>query len=242
MTGRVKVSRLKSIPHPLDEDREIADPRRQEAQSLQLANGDAVQAVEDVFAGWSLLQDRQKVTMLVTTASEVRDQWARVRESFLVIGRKLLAIEENLTPDEFEVVRREHGRIFPFSATVGSQLRQVARAVRSGRIPVEQCPHGYSVAYLLATMSDEELARAREANLVRPDVTRSTVVAFRKALAIEAQEKSPIAAHRIPLTKLRAELEQMAADRRRMLDNLREMGRRRRAILAKLSRIGLDAD
>ena len=241
MSGRVKASRLNAVPHPLDEEREVADPRRQEAQSLQLADGDAVQAVEDVFAGWSLLQDRQKMTMLVTTASEVRDQWARVRESFLVIGRKLLALEENLSPDEFEILRREHGRIFPFSATVGSQLRQVARAVRAGRIPLEQCPHGYSVAYLLATMSDEELARAREANLVRPDVTRSTVVAFRKALALEAQANSPIAAHRIPLTKLQAELEQMAADRRRMLEKLREMGQRRREILEKLHKIGLDA-
>lgn len=211
---------------------QVVDPRQQSAQILGQGDAQVLSAIEDTFTGMSLLKDRDKIEMLITASSEVRDQWVRVRDSFLTIGRKLLTIEERLTAEEFNVLRREHGRIFPFSDGVAFQLREVARAVRARRIGLEECPHGYSVAYQLAAMSDEQLQRAREAHLVRPDVTRAKVIAFRRSLAEEerkmGQDESPKS-----LAKMR--LSELGDERRQLLERLCVIGRLRREAIAVLA-------
>jgi hypothetical protein len=238
MSGRLKKSRAAAI---LDvetefEDLTLGDPRRDEARVLHAQDETTLNAIHEVFAGTPLLTDRSKVELLLFTASEVRDQWSRARDSFLIIGRKLLALEETLTAEEFGRLRRDSVRIFPFSDSIASQLRQVARAVRSGRIPAEQCPTGYSTAYLLAVLNEEELARARAENLIRPDVPRARVVEFRKRLA-RATEIIP---NRLSVAKFRAEKERLDRERRMLLERLKEIGGRRREIMRKLVEAGAD--
>ncbi|HTR16423.1 MAG TPA: hypothetical protein VMI52_05240 [Acetobacteraceae bacterium] len=238
MSGRLKKSRATALLGTEAEfdDLSLGDRRRDAARVLHAQDETTLNAIHEVFAGTPLLADRGKVELLLFTASEVRDQWSRARDSFLTIGRKLLALEETLTADEFVRLRRDSVRIFPFSDSIASQLRQVARAVRSGRIPAEQCPTGYSTAYLLAVLSEDELARARAENLVRPDVPRARVVEFRKRLA-QATETIP---NRLSLAKFRAERDRLDRERTMLLARLKEIGVRRREIVCKLAEAETD--
>ena len=234
--NRLKISRLAAVARPDDEEVVARDPRRQSAQVLNERGGEVLAAIEGAFVGTSLLRDRERMLALVSSAAEIHDQWGKVRESFLNIGRKLLSLDKLLSFDEADAFRREHQRILPFSHTVAVQLRQVARAVDGGRIPLEFCPHGYSTAYQLAAMADVELERAKEAGLVRPDVTRSRLIMWRRAYAIAAETST--SPGRLSTSKLRTELEQLRQERRQNLQRLVEIRRRSSEIMSKLRQVG----
>ncbi len=70
----------------------------------------------------------------------------------------------------------------PFGRQVAFQLRTVAAAVDAGKIEEDVLPQSYSTAYSLVTLEDEYFALARSRNLVRRDVVRSELEAFRREI------------------------------------------------------------
>jgi hypothetical protein len=203
----------------LEEQEDIViDPRAQQLRSIAVTQDPAVlNALEAIFEGTGVMGDEHKAQMLVQVRHEVHAEWRKAKQSFLAIGKSLLAIEQTLTPDEFRRLSKGTERIFPFSETIATQLRQVARAVMSGRLNETEMPGSYSVAYQIAVMDGPTIEIARSRNLVRPDVTRTEVIAFRREInappASQPQrlDIGTVRREKARLTKLRAELAERLA-------------------------------
>jgi hypothetical protein len=115
-------------------------------------------------------------------AREIGTLWSEAQTKFLTIGRYLIQAKQDLPHGEFdEMVRRD----LPFSRQIAHQLRTVASAIDSGRLVEDEIPHSYATVYFLATLSDNQLALARERGLVSPTTTRPQVLAFKRSLSEE---------------------------------------------------------
>lgn len=208
------------------------DLREEDARNIGL-NAEAGRSIlTEIFAGTDLLLDEEKVSLILSVRAEVLDHWTKARNSFLSIGRALLALDEDTKLTEIEKHRLKRGseRIFPFSDAIASQLRQVARAVRAGRIPEELCPSAYSTAYHLTLLEDEELEEARRLNLVRPDVPRSDVLRFRRTLT----ERHLGQADRKARERLQARKTELEAEYARLKNRLEKTSQELREVSAKL--------
>jgi hypothetical protein len=201
-----------------DQEDIVTDPRAQQLRSLAVTQDLAVlNALEAIFEGTAVMADEHKAQMLVQVRHEVHAEWRKAKQSFLAIGKSLLAVEQTLTADEFRRLSKGTERIFPFSETIATQLRQVARAVMSGRLNETEIPGSYSVAYQIAVMDGPTIEIARSRNLVRPDVTRTEVIAFRREInappASQPQrlDIGAVRREKARLTKLRAELAERLA-------------------------------
>jgi SepF-like predicted cell division protein (DUF552 family) len=203
----------------LEEQEDIlSDPRAQQLRSIAVTQDPAVlNALEAIFQGTGVMADEQKAQMLVQVRHEVHAEWRKAKQSFLAIGKSLLAVEQALAPDEFRRLSKGTERIFPFSETIATQLRQVARAVISGRLNETEMPGSYSVAYQIAVMDGPTIEIARSRNLVRPDVTRTEVIAFRREISAPPASQpqrldiSAVRREKARLTKLRDELAERLA-------------------------------
>jgi hypothetical protein len=109
---------------------------------------------------------------------EVSKLWQEAQERFLTIGRYLVRAKQQFK-GSFE---RDILPQLPFGKQVAFQLRTVAAAVDGGKVDERVLPRSYSTAYSLVTLEDEHLAVARSRNLVRPDVVRSELEAFRREM------------------------------------------------------------
>ena len=203
----------------LEEQEDIVmDPRAQQLRSIAVTQDPTVlSALEAIFEGTGVMADEHKAQMLVQVRHEVHAEWRKAKQSFLAIGKSLLAVEQALTPEEFKRLSKGTERIFPFSETSATQLRQVARAVISGRLNETEMPGSYSVAYQIAVMDGPTIEIARSRNIVRPDVTRTEVIAFRREInappASQPQrlDIGTVRREKARLMKLRAELAERLA-------------------------------
>lgn len=110
-------------------------------------------------------------------ASEIARLWVDAQRRFLEIGRHLNAAKATLPHGEFlPMVARD----LPFGPSVAQRLMKVAEAVDAGVLPLRQMPQNYSVAYELVVLSPEEREQATEEGLLRPDVRRAEVTAFKR--------------------------------------------------------------
>jgi hypothetical protein len=209
----------------------LPDPRQKDIERLVTVDGEVLDTVREVFRGTALVDDPAKVRALLQARGQVAEAWANAKASYLECGRALLAVDSVLDGAEQDALRRGFGRLFPFSETVASQFRQIARAVDSGRIPLECCPGSYSTAYQLALLTPTQLEIARTRGLLRPDVSRHMVLAFRR----EVRTNGGAPRESINLPKLRAELRRIDAEVRRGLEALVALRRRRREIRAVLA-------
>ncbi|TDH60107.1 hypothetical protein E2C06_24000 [Dankookia rubra] len=209
----------------------LPDPRQQDIGRFITVNGDVLDTVREVFQGTALADDPAKVRALLQARGQVAEAWSNAKAAYLECGRALLAVDEVLDDTERDALRRGFGRLFPFSETVASQFRQIARAVDSGRIPLEACPGSYSTAYQLALLTPAQLEIAQARGLLRPDVSRHLILAFRREIRIEPNRIR----ESIDMPKLRAELRRIDAEVRRGLETLATLRRRRREIRAVLA-------
>src|SRR3982750_4789364 len=74
---------------------------------------------------------------------------------------------------------------------------------KSGRLPMAQLPSNYSTIYMLSTLPDAALERAREAGLLRPDLKRSEVVAFKRRILTLDERPDPDEVRRRRIAALR---------------------------------------
>lgn len=112
-------------------------------------------------------------------AQEIRYHWNRSRKEFLSIGRYLNRAKETLPHGEFEAMIATD---MPFSVETAFRFRAVAEAIDTGRLTLDVLPGAESVAYQIVTMKPDELERAKSVGLIRPDVTRSQLIAFKRSL------------------------------------------------------------
>ncbi|MBX9596026.1 MAG: hypothetical protein K2X46_16805 [Roseomonas sp.] len=201
-----------------------ADPRATELRSLSVEDPAALQAIREVFAGTSLPEDQEKVRRILRARSEIQKEWGDARDSFLAIGRALLALEGDLTKAEFARLRHGTERLFPFSDATATQLRQIARAVDGGRIPAEACPGSYGTAYQITLLSEPQLRVARERGLIRPDVTRREIMQLRREVPADGLE--PLPPGRLDRARLREERARLGERRARLVDELAVVERR----------------
>ena len=199
------------------ESLDLPDLRSSRALALVAEPDEAsLSLINDVFVGTSLPSDPEKVELVLRLRGEIRHHWGTARDAFLSIGRALRFAEERLTAQEFLRLRKSAERLFPFSDSVATQLRKIAEAVDSGRIPETSCPGSYFNAYQLAVLRADHLELAVKRNLVRPDVTRAEVLAFRAELkAVVGPSPN------------KAAVQQIEAERTRLIG-------RRRALLLEL--------
>ena len=202
----------------------VMDRRATELRSLGAEDPAALEAIREVFAGTSLPNDREKVRRILRTRSEIQKEWGDARDSFLAIGRALVALESELTKAEFAKLRHGTERLFPFSDATATQLRQIARAVDGGRIPAEACPGSYGTAYQITLLTEPQLRIAQERGLIRPDVTRREIMQLRREVSADSMEPPP--SGRLDRVRLRAERVRLGERRARLAEELTAVERR----------------
>lgn len=161
-------------------DAQASDPRTMQLQAIGSDDAAAISIIRDLFAGTGLPDDHAKVRRILRVRAEVQKEWGDARDSFLGIGRALLSLEADLTRAEFQRLRQGSDRLFPFSDATATQLRQIARAVDSGKISADACPGSYGTAYQLTLLTESQMRIALCRGLVRPDVTRREIMQLRR--------------------------------------------------------------
>jgi hypothetical protein len=203
-----------------DEPAEAPDTRAEALVALGHDDAEALDTIRHLFAGTALPGDAARVSRLLRVRAEIHKEWRDARDSFLAIGRALLSLEDILTKAEMQRLRQGSERLFPFSDATATQLRQIARAVESGRLPYDLCPGSYGTAYQITLLTDRQLRVARARGLVRPDVTRREIISLRRELAGVETDPPVLAPNRIDRAALRDERHRLAERRQRLAAEL----------------------
>jgi hypothetical protein len=151
-----------------------------------------------------------KVRTRASFADAIGRLWAEAEENFVSIGRYLNHAKATLDHGEFmQMVERD----LPFRYSTGNRMMKVAAALDSNTLTLDTMPGSYAVAYEVLTLTEPERAAAASAGLIRPDVKRAELVAFKRSLRAPAPP---------PKSDRRAELE---ARRARLLAELEAVER-----------------
>lgn len=109
---------------------------------------------------------------------EVAKLWVEAQEKFLSIGRYLRRAKAKFSGSfESQIVSN-----LPFGKNVAYQLRMVAEAVDSGRLPERDLPRSYATAFQLVSLPAPDFEVAKDKGLVRSTVTRPEVDTFKREL------------------------------------------------------------
>ena len=161
-------------------------------------------------------------------AREINTLWQRAQATFLTIGKYLNLAKERLPHGEFNAMIE---RDLPFSPRTAFQIRAATVAVESGRLPSDRLPHNYTTIYYLSTLPDDALEQAKQSGLLRPDLRRSEVVAFKKKILGAGEsdiERSEATAQRLAaLRRQKAAIEEEIARLER--ETVREVGGAKRS-------------
>jgi hypothetical protein len=160
---------------------------------------------------------------------EVAKLWVEAQEKFLAIGRYLLRAKIKFSGSfESHIVAN-----LPFGKNVAYQLRMVAEAVDSGRLPEQDLPRSYATAFQLVRLPAPDFDAARAHGLVRNTVTRPEVNNFRRELRAQRLNQGD---RRLFLSK---ERDALKAEIQRMQIRFRQIEARLAEIEAE---IGVDVD
>ena len=151
---------------------------------------------------------------------EVSKLWNEAQEKFLAIGRYLRDAKTRFS-GSFE---KQIVAALPFGKNIAYQLRTVAEAVDSGRLPEENLPRSYATAFQLVTLSPSDFETARSRGLVRNSVTRPEVDVFKREIRAarlgQGDRRLVLAAER---RALKAEMERIQARFREVAARLEEI-------------------
>ena len=136
--------------------------------------------------------------------------WNKAQTAFLDIGRLLIQAKETLPHGEYMSAVEDR---LPFAARTAYQLREAARwAIEMDRrktIQLERLPRSYSTIYLLSTLDPPTYEAAEIAGIVRPDLRRSELIAWRRNRAGgTAPNLKTLTARREHLLRERARLDE----------------------------------
>ena len=142
--------------------------------------------------------------------SEITRLWERAQGAFLDIGRLLIRAKEMLPHGEYTSAVEEN---LPFSGRTAYQLREAARWAlemdRAKTIPVEKLPGSYSTIYLLSTLDPPTLKKAEADGIIRPELKRAELIAWRRDRggASDAASRQALIARKLKLQRERERLE-----------------------------------
>lgn len=208
----------------------LADRREEDIKALTRVDEQVYETLREVFEGTGLLADQRKVKLLLKLRTDVAVAWSQTRDAFIEIGRALNDVDREL--DAFERDRFKAGfrRLFPFSDTVASQFRAIARMVDEGHLPRELVPGSYGAAYQMALLTPGQRETAKSRGLIRPDVSRDALIAFRREVDAPALQ----GARGVDPARMRAELTRLERQRRKALIDLLALRRRIREVRSLL--------
>jgi hypothetical protein len=155
----------------------------------------------------------------------INQLWGKAHSAFLDIGRLLIRAKEMLPHGEYTA--SVEGRL-PFTGRTAYQLREAARWAiemdRNRMIPLERLPGSYSTIYLLSTLDSPTLEAAEAEGLVRPELRRSELVAWRKEKTrTPRSEKAELEDRR---DKLRRDRDRIDLEIKRLDEQLKRAGSR----------------
>ena len=159
-----------------------------------------------VLALEAIRNEPQAAEDYVATISHL---WRQAQGAFLEIGKLLIRAKDMLAHGEYtEAVEAR----LPFSGRTAYQLREAARwAMEMDRlqaISLAQLPGAYSTIYLLSTLDRASLERAKHDGLIRPDLRRAELVAWRrKRMGEPVRTRADLEARREKLRRDRDRLE-----------------------------------
>jgi hypothetical protein len=157
------------------------DPKRwavSKTRSVALSRGAIVDVETERYQ--VLSNSIRDLTSEVEVVEEIGKLWKEAQEKFLAIGRYLVRAKERFHRT-FEATILPQ---LPFGKGVAYQLRAVAMAVDEGLLLEEELPNSYATAYQLVTLPADHMQLARKENLVRRDVLRREVEAFKARLRL----------------------------------------------------------
>jgi hypothetical protein len=171
-----------------------------------------------VLALEAIRNEPQAAEDYVATISHL---WRQAQGTFLEIGKLLIRAKDTLAHGEYtEAVEAR----LPFSGRTAYQLREAARwAMEMDRlqaISLTQLPGAYSTIYLLSTLDRASLERAKHDGLIRPDLRRAELVAWRrKRMGEPVRTRADLEARR---EKLRHDRDRLEAELRKIEEALAE--------------------
>src|SRR3954447_1308152 len=146
---------------------------------------------------------------------EISRLWSEARDKFLAIGEYLSLAKRQLAHGEYEAMIRSQ---LPFGKSAAHRMRTVAEAVGDGKLARDNLPLSYATAYELTLLSDQQLRIAEDRGLVRPDVHRSEIVAFRRAFVSPGTAEGRQGELLCEWRKLGAEIRQLQEQLQRTID------------------------
>ncbi len=209
-----------------DEATDPMDERPRALAQVTTLSGELLDTIQEVFAGTDLAADQERIAALLSTRSEIQQAWGAAAKGFVTVGRRLLDLDRMLrTEQEREALKVGCERLFPFSKTVASQLRAVARAVDAGVLSLESCPASYVAAYQITLLEPPELEEAWRRGLVAPRTTRAALIAFRKERAITAAQQIDVGALLAEQRRIQRRLAHLAEEQRTLEERLAQIDR-----------------
>jgi exonuclease VII small subunit len=128
---------------------------------------------------------------------EISRLWKSAQSTFLTIGRYLVQAQQKLKLSDKKEDGKQTFAAFvehrlPFGYQVAYQLRKVAEAIDAHVLALEELPSSYATAYQLTTLSPDHLEQARQMTppLVRADVKREEIAAFKRQITRQTPPKS----------------------------------------------------
>jgi len=140
--------------------------------------------------------------------------WSKAQAAFLDIGRLLIRAKDTLPHGEYTPAVEAR---LPFSARTAYQLREATRWAlemdKRRAIPLSHLPGSYSTIYQLSTLDPPTLKAAESQGLIRPDLRRSELIAWRQRKTTGMPDRATLEAKRV---KLRRERERLDEELRRI--------------------------
>lgn len=127
-------------------------------------------------------------------------------ERFVQIGTFLEEAKAKLQHGEFQELISSR---LPFGLRAAQMMMAAAKAIKSGMIPLDIVPPSYSVVYQITTLTDTERQQAVEEGVIRSDMRREDIAAFKKRVRTPVVPE--VEAKRAELARLVAEQERIAA-------------------------------
>jgi hypothetical protein len=153
------------------------------------------------------LRDPAKLLAREEFAVEIRRAWVESQESFLLIGRYLLAAKSRLQHGEFMAMVASD---LPFSHQTANKLMSVARFIEAGEMPSDALPNASETCYQITTLTVEERTRALEEGVIRPTMRRQDILQFKRRIRTSALETE-------------SERRRLETERDRLIKRLREI-------------------
>jgi len=208
----------------------IPDSREADIKALTVVDERVFETLREVFDGTGLMGDQRKVKLLLKLRTDVAVAWGQTRDAFIEIGRALNDVDREFDPEERDRFKQGFRKLFPFSDTVASQFRAIARAVDEGWLPRELVPGSYGAAYQMALLTPNQRELAGVRGLIRSDVSRDALIKFRK----EVQAVRPAGGQGLDPARMRIDLARLERAERKAADALETMRARIRELRALL--------